>query len=273
MDDIQIEKKRRGRKPKTDSDRLIYKRGKRSTIKLVTIDENTNITDDIIVTHIPLSSNDINKLKFKINNEQKSTSTIDNIISFNDDIVLTSNNKEKKNINYYETKIEQLNQHISQLKKGIINVNKKLYKSSVNLVDENGHEWKDKTDIACWWCCHKFDTMPLGIPEYIVKGKFYLTGCFCSFNCMLAYNLDKNDYKIWDRQAMILQLKTIIDPTNNNIKPAPAREILSLFGGPLSIEEYRNSFFILNKEYRCILPPMASLTLLIEENNKDITQR
>lgn len=28
-----------------------------------------------------------------------------------------------------------------------------------------------KTDIACWWCCHQFEHIALGISEYIDKSK------------------------------------------------------------------------------------------------------
>lgn len=27
-------------------------------------------------------------------------------------------------------------------------------------------DWKEKTDVKCWWCCHNFDTVPLGMPIY-----------------------------------------------------------------------------------------------------------
>ena len=77
----------------------------------------------------------------------------------------------------------------------------------------------------------------------------FTPGCFCSFNCAIAYNLDLNDYKIWDRQSNIYQMKNKIDPLNKiTIQPAPPRQTLHMFGGPYSISDFRKSFFILNKE-------------------------
>ena len=48
--------------------------------------------------------------------------------------------------------------------------------------------WIDKTDVCCWWCCHKFDSIPVGLPvDYNAKlRKFRVKGVFCSFACMLA---------------------------------------------------------------------------------------
>ena len=91
---------------------------------------------------------------------------------------------------------------------------------------------------------------------------------------MLSYNIDINDSKIWDRQTNIYILKNIIDKDNNYIiNPAPPRQCLKFFGGNLSILEYRKSFFILNKEYRYLLPPMMSIISSIEEYNKDIKKK
>jgi hypothetical protein len=89
---------------------------------------------------------------------------------------------------------------------------------------------------------------------------------------MMAYNLDLNDYKIWDRQANIYQMKNRIDPSNKiTIHPAPPRQTLKIFGGPLSIMDFRESFFILNKEFRCFFPPMISIIGIIEEDNRDLS--
>jgi hypothetical protein len=66
-------------------------------------------------------------------------------------------------------------------------------------------------------------------------------------------------------------MKNKIDPANKvMIQPAPPRQTLNIFGGPLSIKEYRQSFFILNKEYRFFFPPMISIVGIIEEDYKNI---
>jgi hypothetical protein len=180
------------------------------------------------------------------------------------------------NCKSHETKICELNEEINKLKDGLlecsISFNKKIYESGVKFYNKGGDVWPEQTEIACWWCCHEFDHIPLGIPEYINKNTFYLSGCYCSFNCMMAYNIDQNDYKLYDRQSNIYQLKNKIDPEcNMTIRPAGPRQTLKLFGGPFTIIEYRHNFFILNREYRYFMPPMISIIGIIEEDSRDIT--
>ena len=289
---IIIEKKKRGRKPKNaildnniNTDNLnndvLKKRGRKANSKIISITDDPIITENNIIVHLPLNNIDITKIMTKspdINTVDKIINdTIDNnhtIINLTDDFNIEQHKQCDKCLEY-ENKINQLVTENKNLRDGVMTIastlNKKIYNSKANFIDNKNNEWVEHTDIACWWCCHKFNTVPLGIPEHIDKNKYYLFGCFCSFNCMLAYNLDMNDYKIWDRQSHIYQMKNYIDPDNIiQIKPAPPRQTLQMFGGHMSIEEFRNSFYILNREYRCLLPPMISIICITEEDNRDI---
>ena len=69
---------------------------------------------------------------------------------------------------------------------------KQLCKFSKNL-DEIG-EWPDKTDILCWWCCHKFEDIPIpSVVKYDERRRRYnLRGVFCSWECSAAYTLEKS---------------------------------------------------------------------------------
>jgi len=294
------EKKKRGRKPKNktliepinNEPKIIKKRGRKTTnnklINLVT-ETNIDMVSNLIV-HLPLKYNDINKIintnkefmndvkETKKEVKQKEELVLSQYVDFTDDrLQLHNTNYHSCNCcSSYVEKINKLEEEINNLKNGIIlsssNFNKKIYESKVNFINKLLNKYEDKTDIACWWCCHTFNNIPLGIPEYINKNEFNLIGCFCSFNCMMAYNIDINDYKIWDRQSNIYQMKNKIDPENKTtIHPAPPRQTLEMFGGPLDINKYRESFFIVNKEYRYFFPPMISLIGLIEEDNVNLT--
>jgi hypothetical protein len=127
----------------------------------------------------------------------------------------------------------------------------------------------EKTDIACWWCTYNFDTLPCFIPERFADGKFYVFGCFCSFDCAKAYNLSLNDYKVSNRNSLMRKLYNTIKGTDEDIPIAPARELLEKFGGHISIDEYRKISRSINKEYRLLLPPMVNLVACIEEKTKD----
>jgi hypothetical protein len=117
----------------------------------------------------------------------------------------------------------------------------------------------DTTDVACFWCVHQFDCQPCIIPEREVAGVYNVYGNFCSPECGVAYLLKEgiDPHVRWERMAL---LHRIYDRDGNGqIYPAPARESLSLFGGPLSIEVFRAT--VREKKVRIDLhmPPMVSI--------------
>ena len=127
----------------------------------------------------------------------------------------------------------------------------------------------EKTTISCWWCTYQFDTLPCFIPERYNDNKFYVFGCFCSFDCATAYNIGLNDYKVFDRNSLIKKLYNLITGKTDDIPIAPPREILNKYGGLVTIEEYRKGDRSISKEYRLLLPPMVNLISCIEEKTKD----
>lgn len=101
--------------------------------------------------------------------------------------------------------------------------------------------WPVDSDICCWWCCHPFSTVP--IPA--VKGyddrrdSFALQGVFCSWSCAKAYLMDSGS-RDWSRNTMYLcQLRRRVEGKLMPITPAPNRFFLKMFGGTMSIEEFR----------------------------------
>jgi hypothetical protein len=127
--------------------------------------------------------------------------------------------------------------------------------------------WLHKTNVCCWWCCHTFDTVPIGIPEKYdqIMKKFLVKGVFCSFSCMMAYNkeTDRNSIKNY----LIKFLYTKLTGTfllDIQLEPAPPRCTLKMFGGDLTIEEFRNSLKE-NKVYKMIQYPMYVCKDYIEE--------
>jgi hypothetical protein len=185
----------------------------------------------------------------------------------------------KKLPNLLEPKIEEQEQHQKEEEKNIIlhlNVDDEIdnikwseydinnteqldleVKNSKDIIDydipniisilkdfNSNNEWPEKTDIKCWWCCHNFETVPLGIPMKIYNNNFYLKGCFCSFNCILAYvndNSTKYKYDIIYPNIKSLRFKLTNKIINEILNPAPPRESLKIFGGELTIEQFRNA--------------------------------
>jgi len=151
-------------------------------------------------------------------------------------------------------------------------------------------EWPASSSVHCYWCCHRFLGMPYGLPHrYDNSGRFVVTGCFCSLECAAAYNFHGDTScsadEMWSRYSLINMLAArlrdaeeeegVVDgnegmrprpPSSRNciVKQAPHRLSLSIFGGGLSIDEFRSSF---QRGRRTLLhaPPMVSTCQQVEE--------
>ena len=149
---------------------------------------------------MPISLDQINKYNNKkniVSNNLKSSNFNNNITHiinlFNINKKNDINNDENNKIKSLYEKIEYLEDIIKSFDK-----NKKKYNSidynysCVNLINNI----PKNDDLVCWWCCHKFNNTPVYLPEKKYEDNYHVYGYFCSFNCALAYNLDKNDYKV-----------------------------------------------------------------------------
>jgi hypothetical protein len=83
----------------------------------------------------------------------------------------------------------------------------------------------------------------------------------------MAYNIHsrESNIEIWERHNLINLLAKKLGV--ENVKPSPTRLALSMFGGHLSIEEFR-SFSQSSKLINVNFPPMMTLTQQIEEINE-----
>ena len=96
----------------------------------------------------------------------------------------------------------------------------------------------------CWWCKHKFSTEPVFLPENYYKGKYYVRGYFCSYNCALSFNLDLSDDKTWVRTSLLNKIYSETFSSNEPLKPAPSWLVLKKFGGILTIDDYRKQLIV-----------------------------
>jgi hypothetical protein len=123
----------------------------------------------------------------------------------------------------------------------------------------------EKTDIACFWCCHDFQSVPFAIPSHILDEIWYMYGNFCSAECATAYLFKErvDSHVQWERYALLNSLYASNDQLNPNmsrgIRPAPPREVLRMFGGSMDISEYRA--LVQEKRLRVdvLTPPMVSI--------------
>jgi len=125
---------------------------------------------------------------------------------------------------------------------------------------------------VCHWCCHTFTTKPVGVPMQYHRGKFWIRGHYCGYGCAVAsilYDRSKWNYQPNESYALLhlLYRKTHGNstPISFFLKPALAKETLQLFGGPLTIEEFRKATHEQDSLIECFTPPFVSLVSTVEE--------
>lgn len=131
-----------------------------------------------------------------------------------------------------------------------------------------------KTNTLCWWDSHSFNTYPCMLPDQYYDGTYLVIGCFCSYNCALAYNLyHMKDTHVQRRKSLVYKMYREahgLSPDEQvEIREAPPFQILSAFGGDMSIEEFRAAS-LSDKEYVVYVSPIKPITSIIEE--KDVGQ-
>lgn len=88
----------------------------------------------------------------------------------------------------------------------------------------------------CWWCCHPFEWESLHFPYAFVSNTFHTTGHFCSWECMKAYGINRGKFETCD---FITLMKKRVEGKISYTTSAPKKECLEMFGGTVSIDEYR----------------------------------
>lgn len=129
-------------------------------------------------------------------------------------------------------------------------------------------EWPKATNYHCFWCCHSFKTIPCFIPISLKNNIYQVFGNFCSFNCALSFNYNSNDINFGERNAMIQDLYyKIYGFEAPQLTYAPSKEVLEMFGGSISIEDYRESFKSID-DYKITFPNIIFIIPQLMEEKK-----
>jgi len=115
------------------------------------------------------------------------------------------------------------------------------------------------SDVACFWCCHTFTNRPVVLPMRDTGEHLQVTGNFCSPECACSYLFDmrQDSHTRWEQLALLYRVYG--EACQGKIQPAPARNTLKLFGGSLSITDYRNLIRSHKVRIDIHLPPMVSI--------------
>lgn len=129
--------------------------------------------------------------------------------------------------------------------------------------------------ICCWWCCHTFNEIPIKLPITYENQQFQAYGHFCSYNCACSYLFNAPEYQ--DKRWSIYSLLHLMFKQTNNgkvikIRSAPPRQDLKMFGGSLSIEQFRKCNLNHDKEFKLLIPPMTMVIPQVEESKARIEE-
>jgi hypothetical protein len=116
---------------------------------------------------------------------------------------------------------------------------------------------------SCFWCCHSIEGSTVYSMPYnydALNDNYFVFGSFCSLQCANAYNFATHGSsdKVWEINSWIQMLAKRYG-FSNIIRPAPSRYLLKMFGGNLSIEEFREAHLKTDKTYILNIPPMISI--------------
>ena len=140
---------------------------------------------------------------------------------------------------------------------------RKEYGPTILLVQyKDTHTTKDlpsQTDLACFWCCEHFSGRPCVIPIGISDSIWNVYGNYCTPQCAMAYLLSEilDTHTRWERISLLNRLYA--KQINGRIYPAPNRECLKRFGGPIPPEEFRSICENQSIRVDIHMPPMVSI--------------
>jgi hypothetical protein len=122
----------------------------------------------------------------------------------------------------------------------------------------------DSTDIVCFWDCQPFRTQPCVIPTTIEEGIWRVYGNFCSPECAAAFLFHErlDSHAQWERYALLNRLYSTEEM--NDIRLAPPRHTLRLFGGIMDVSEFRDIVKEKRMRIDVMTPPMISIIQVMD---------
>lgn len=236
--------------------------------------------EEELILHLPITTDDINNVQYNkkpiIEVEQPYKTALNTELNENTVNLLNIINKLKEENAEQKRNLDELTP--------MCYTEIKYYTGKLNFIDtENNITELSKTDICCWWCTEKFDNYPVPLPTRYNNNTYNVMGCFCSFNCATAYNLNLNNDGVQERSSLLKRLyydinkDTITKLQNIEINPSGPRELLKKFGGPMEIDVYRRNSKIIGKKYHISYPPLNPQNITFteitnQENSKIITE-
>ena len=108
-----------------------------------------------------------------------------------------------------------------------------------------------KCDVLCWNCSHGFDCPPKHLPMFYnnLTDTFSVLGYFCSWSCCMRYATDRK-LQNYNESCVNINILAASEGCETPIIPAQPHCALKSFGGHLTIEQYRENFYIIDPTSR-----------------------
>jgi len=133
-------------------------------------------------------------------------------------------------------------------------------------------EWPLAVSTWCTQCSHPFRSPPVYLPRALHVPQWvsvYPHWVFCSFACARSYNEEHlgGIRPVTETNMMLTALLAWMTGKPSTVKRAPARHLLAVFGGTLSIEQYRT-----DEPSLVFFPPLLPLSIITETiSNSHVT--
>lgn len=138
-------------------------------------------------------------------------------------------------------------------------------KLMIRYLDSNREQkLPESTEVACFWDCAPFRGMPCVIPIKIEEDIWRVYGNFCCPECAAAFLFNErlDTHVQWERYALLNRLYA--GGASETIRPAAPRAVLRLFGGNMDVSEYRALVSDKRMRVDVMLPPMISITQVMD---------
>ena len=126
-------------------------------------------------------------------------------------------------------------------------------------------------DSLCWNCCHGFHNIVHGLPINYDNNVFHTIGNFCSIECLSRYAVDNMNDDIYEILPLINLYNNKIYNTNKKVKLAPNKLLLNIFGGNMTIEDYRNNNILYDLKMPIIIPVNYNINKYNLKNNNNLS--
>ena len=135
--------------------------------------------------------------------------------------------------------------------------------NELDLINNNNNK-------LCWNCCHGFHNVVHGLPINYNNNVFHTVGEFCSIECMARYTVDNMNDDIYNYLPLI-NMYSKINGDKNKVNLAPNRLLLNIFGGDMTIDQYRNNNILYDVKLPIIIPVNHNINEYNLKNNNNFT--